>query len=265
VFFEISKLFWFVATPSTALALLVLLGLALGFTPAARLGRGLAVAGAVLLAVAAFSPLGYWLIVPLEQRFPPRAASAPAPDGVIVLGGAADSRVGAARDAIELVEAGDRVLALVALARAYPEARLVFTGGSATLLEEFSEAEAEMVRRRIGPFGLDPARLIIEDRSRNTHENALFTRAIVRPAPGERWLLVTSAWHMPRAMGVFREAGFDVEAYPVDYRSAGEGDLSRPFPSLSSGLAIVDLAAKEWIGLIAYRLTGRTDALFPAP
>ena len=85
------------------------------------------------------------------------------------------------------------------------------------------------------------------------------------PRPDERWLLVTSAWHMPRAVGVFRQAGFPVTAYPVDFRTGGRANVLRPFATLSEGLRRLDVAAKEWAGLVGYRLTGRTGELFPRP
>jgi uncharacterized SAM-binding protein YcdF (DUF218 family) len=106
---------------------------------------------------------------------------------------------------------------------------------------------------------------VIESRSRTTRENALFSRRLVEPHEGERWLLVTSAWHMPRSVGCFRQAGFPVVPYPVDYRTRGPQDRWRTFSSLSEGLRRLDLATKEWIGLLGYRLAGYTDALFPGP
>jgi uncharacterized SAM-binding protein YcdF (DUF218 family) len=105
----------------------------------------------------------------------------------------------------------------------------------------------------------------MEGRSRTTYENAAFTRPLIHPAPGERWLLVTSAYHMPRAMGVFRAQGLNLEAYPVDWRTRGWADAKRPFLTLSGGLGRLDTAVHEWVGLIGYRLTGRTQELFPAP
>ena len=116
-----------------------------------------------------------------------------------------------------------------------------------------------------GQQGLDLRRITFEDRSRNTVENALFSKALVQPKPGERWLLVTSAHHMPRSVGVFRAAGFPVEAFPVDYRTRGAIDLLRPFSTLGDGLRRTDTAMREWVGLLVYRLSGRTEALFPAP
>jgi uncharacterized SAM-binding protein YcdF (DUF218 family) len=108
-------------------------------------------------------------------------------------------------------------------------------------------------------------RVIAEDRSRNTVENAEFSKALAKPQPGERWLLVTSAYHMPRAIGIFREAGFDVEPYPVDWRTSGSGDALRPFPTVGDGLRRTDTAVREWVGLLVYWLMGMSSELFPAP
>ncbi len=107
--------------------------------------------------------------------------------------------------------------------------------------------------------------MTFEDKSRNTWENAIFTRDLVNPKPGDTWLLVTSAWHMPRAMGIFRKAGFKVTAYPVDYLTYGNSrDLHPPRLALDE-MERLENALHEWIGLVAYRLTDKTDALFPAP
>jgi uncharacterized SAM-binding protein YcdF (DUF218 family) len=93
----------------------------------------------------------------------------------------------------------------------------------------------------------------------------VFSRLIANPQPGERWLLLTSAFHMPRAVAVFRAVGFPVEPYPVDWRTTGPADLFRPYPSVSEGLRRTDVAVREWVGLLLYRLTGKTAELFPAP
>ncbi|MBV9969593.1 MAG: YdcF family protein, partial [Xanthobacteraceae bacterium] len=126
-------------------------------------------------------------------------------------------------------------------------------------------SEADVVPALFESLGVPPGRIMLESRSRNTAENAVYSKALAAPKPGERWLLVTSAMHMPRAIGAFREAGFPVEAYPVDYKTNGWQDLSGVIGSLSSGLRQTDTALHEWIGLVAYRLTGKSSALFPGP
>lgn len=265
MFYGLSKVGWFVATPSNLLPLLILAALALGLRARWRArALGAALIGVLVLLGAGLLPVANWAILPLEERFPAPADDRGEVQGIIVLGGGVLAEESFARGQLILNEAGERITGLVELARRHPRARLVFSGGGGTLLAD-EVPEAAAVQRFIGGLGLDPARILVEDRSRTTAENAAFTRALVQPAPGERWLLVTSAWHMPRAVGCFRRAGFPVVAYPVDYRTRGRGDAWRPFTFASEGLRRLDLAAKEWAGLAAYRLAGYTDVWLPSP
>lgn len=180
-----------------------------------------------------------------------------------MLGGAIDPVISQRRDQVALTDSAERVTVVAKLARDYPKARIVFSGGNAALFPQ-APPEANFVLSLWESFGIPRERVSLETRSRNTAENAAFTKALVEPKPGERWLLVTSAEHMPRAIGCFRRVGFPVEAYPVDWhtRPRWRFALSR---SIGGGLARTDLAAHEWEGLFAYWLTGRTSALFPAP
>jgi uncharacterized SAM-binding protein YcdF (DUF218 family) len=264
MFFTLSKVLGFFASPSNLVIALGLLGILLMATHRARVGRLLTAASLMALAVLGLSPLGNALIIPLEQRFPPWDDSRGPPDGIVVLGGGITPDVSAARNEVALNEAAERVTATVALARRYPDARIVYSGGSGALI--FREgSEAAFAVRLFESLGIPPARIIAEEQSRDTVENAVFSLLLAMPKPGERWLLVTSAYHMPRAMGVFRRAGFLVEAYPVDWRTRGPQDALRPFRTLSGGLERADTAVREWVGLLVYWLTGRSSALFPGP
>jgi uncharacterized SAM-binding protein YcdF (DUF218 family) len=187
----------------------------------------------------------------------------PPPDGILVLGGALDEDIGAARGAPTINDAGARLTSGAELAHRYPQARLVFTGGSAAIRNGLDEARG--VRALWLGLGISPERMIFEDRSRNTFENASMTKALVTPHPGERWLLVTSAAHMPRSVGIFRKAGWPVIAYPVDYRTFGDGRDLRPTTASLDSFRRLDVAVHEWFGLLVYRATRKTDALFPAP
>jgi len=264
MFFAAAKILGFFALPSNALVVLALVGIVLMATRAARAGARLAVAGVLLLALCGFSPLGNALILPLEDRFPPWDPARGAPDGIVVLGGAFDNAVSGARDDVALNDAAERMTSAVDLARRYPAARLLFSGASGQLLVE-GPTEAVLARRLFESLGVPPGRLLLEDRSRDTFENAVMSKALAAPKPGEHWLLVTSAHHMPRAVGAFRRAGFDVDPYPVDWRTRGRADLAHPFFALSDGLKRTDTAAREWVGLVAYWLRGRTSELFPGP
>jgi uncharacterized SAM-binding protein YcdF (DUF218 family) len=264
MFFTISKIFEFIGSPSHLALALLALGVGLAYTRYFKAGRRLTTLAAALLLLMAFGPVGHMLAVPLETRFAAPPDDAAPPDGIVVLGGSIDEALSAQYGRASFSQAAERVTAPLELLRRYPKARLVFTGGSASLRAS-TLTEAWAVRRFWRAVGLDQGDVVYEDRSRNTFENALFTRDLVKPKEGERWLLVTSAMHMPRAVGVFRKVGFPVIAYPVDFRTNGAFWRAGVPGDTGSAVSMVENAMHEWLGLIAYRLTGKTDALFPAP
>ncbi|THD44831.1 MAG: YdcF family protein [Bradyrhizobium sp.] len=261
MFFLASKALWFFAAPSALLILGALCGLAFA---RGRGGRALAAICLALMLLIGLAPVGAALLIPLEDRFPPPPADMAAPYGIIVLGGTIDDELSRARGQATLDEGAGRLIEAAILARRFPAARIVYTGGSASLIGRES-TEAEEGRKLLIALGVDEVRIALETRSRNTDENARFTAALAHPQPGQTWLIDTSAYHMPRAMGLFRKAGFKAVAYPVDYRTAGGAAEWRLNVNLPRGLRLFDLAVHEWIGLVAYRLSGRIDDWFPAP
>jgi len=264
MFFIISKLLGFFALPSNVIVVLGLFGVLLTGGRFTQLGLRLAAASVLLIAVCGFSPLGTALLLPLENRFAPWNPAHGPPDGIIVLGGAFENAVSGARADLALNDAAERMTSAVELARRFPAAKIVFSGGYGELFPE-GPSEAELALRLFERLGVERDRIRIEDRSRNTVENAIFSKAVAAPKPGERWLLVTSAHHMPRAVGAFRRSGFEVDPYPVDWRTRGDADLLRPFRAVSDGLRRTDTATREWVGLCVYWLTNRSSALFPGP
>lgn len=266
MFFVLSKTVAELFLPSNFLILLGLLGVVLLTTRRKRTGLRLAIASVLLLAIAAFTPVGILASHALESRFPPWNPARGAPDGIIVLGGAIDSDLSQAWGTPQLSSTAERVTIAAKLARAYPKARLVYSGGNAALFPD-APPEADFVLPLWESFGIARDRITLETRSRNTAQNAAFTKALVKPKPGENWLLVTSAIHMPRAVGCFRRVGFAVEAYPVDWTTFPRLSLAHLLPLFRAGrnLDHLDEAAHEWIGLVAYWLTGRTSSLLPGP
>jgi uncharacterized SAM-binding protein YcdF (DUF218 family) len=242
--FVLSKLLWAILAPGNLLLLLLVAGLAWR--------RVLYVVVPLLVMLAVF-PVAAWLSLPLEDRYP-----SPMPpehvDGIVVLGGVIDGPLSAARGQTVITEGSERLTATLALAQRYPEARIVYSGGEGTLLPE-GYAEADAAVAFFTGLGVPRQRLVIENRSRNTWENAVYSRAVAQPKPGETWLLVTSAWHMPRAAGCFRKLGWHVLPWPVDYHTA-PGRLVLGF-ALGEHLAALDLVTKEWVGLAAYWAMGR--------
>ncbi|HVT37083.1 MAG TPA: YdcF family protein, partial [Nevskiaceae bacterium] len=258
--FVLSKIVGTLLAPATVLfALLLLSWLLHARRPrASRRLLGLALA---LLALLGLAPVSNWVLHPLESRFAPPSGLHHV-DGIVVLGGAIDAGGSAYAHDVELNAHAERLTTLVALARRYPQARMIYSGGSADVLQKRQLREADLAPSFFEGLGLSPDRVELERDSRNTWENALYSQRLAQPRPGETWLLVTSAWHMPRAVGCFRELHWAVVPYPVDYQSRSTGwggfDIATKLEMLTEG-------SKEWIGLVSYRLLGRIPELLPGP
>jgi uncharacterized SAM-binding protein YcdF (DUF218 family) len=264
LFFVLSKTLGVMLLPTNFLIGVGLFGAILLATRFTSLGRKLLIASVVLLAICGFSPLGKLVLYPLESRFPPWDAARGAPDGIVVLGGSIDPDLSAAHGLPVFKGAVDRVIAVAALAHRYPNARIIFSGGSGNLISGDAR-EADYASAVFESLGVPKQHLTMERRSRNTQENAEFSKMIAAPKSGERWLLVTSAYHMPRSVGLFRKAGFAVEPYPVDWRVGGRADILTLSSLSSEGLDRVDTGIREWMGLAAYWISGKTRELFPGP
>ncbi len=264
MFFFLSKTLGVMLLPSNILIGIGIVGIILLLTRFTSMGRKMIAASVLLLAICGFSPIGSLMLYPLESRFPPWDASRGAPDGIVVLGGI-EPDLSAVHGVPVFRASVDRLLAAAILAHQYPKARIIFSGGNSNLVSDDEAKEADFAMPVLEGFGISRDRLSMERRSRNTQENAEFSKATASPKSGERWLLVTSAYHMARSVGIFRKVGFAVEPYPVDWRLGGRDDLLRFSPYFMSGLARIDLASREWMGLVAYRITGRTLDFFPGP
>ena len=259
-----TKIAWIILQPSSLICIANGIGLwQLRRGQVAPAYRWLLGAFAALL-IGGLTSLSDVLIMPLENRFPRPDVSQRRVDGLIVLGGAEVASVSAARNVIAVNDAAERYIDAIVLARRFPEARVVFTGGGEAL-GDAGETEAASAARVFEQLGVAADRITFESVSRTTWENAAFTKPLITQKPGERWLLVTSAWQMPRAMGAFRRAGLAVEAYPVDYRTTGAFKPWRLHASFTEGLRRFDYVVREYPALLIYWLTGRTTALFPAP
>jgi uncharacterized SAM-binding protein YcdF (DUF218 family) len=263
VFYIASKLFWLVAQPINLAALLLLASPLLVAFRWRRTGLALGAAAFLVIALSAWTSLGALLLHPLEDRFARPAEPPENVDGIIVLGGGFEGGINLVRGGYELNSGGDRFVEAAILARHYPQARILISGGTGTLILQ-GEGDAETAPRLLEALGVPPERLILENRSRNTHENAVFSRELVDPAPGETWILVTSAFHMPRSVALFRRAAFDVVPWPTDYRTTGNERPGLAQDNPLDSLQNVTIAVREWIGLLAYRITGRTDEILPA-
>ena len=263
MFFFVAKTLGAIVQMPNMLILGAMIGALMMWTRWGRAGRIVATFFSVTLAVLTFTPAVNLLARPLEDRFPQPTLDGP-PTGIIVLGGSADEAISKQRGQPALHEAAERLTEGVALSRRFPNARLVFSGGSGRL-SAGDLTESDVTRQVWLSLGVPADRMEFESTSRDTWENAVNTKALVKPKPGERWLLVTSAMHMPRSVGIFRRIEFPVTAFPVDYQTGGVPADFYGFRRADSTLHVLDAASHEWIGLIAYWLSGKTSELLPGP
>ena len=262
MFFVISKLFWALMQPVSLTFLLMAGGWLLMLLGRRRLGLTAGGLGITLLGVSSFTTLGFVLIAPLEDRFARPAAMPAMVDTIVMLGGVTWGGISTARQIAEMSEGGDRLAETLRLAMLYPDARIVLSGNSGSLVPD-GESEAETAARFLEGLGIARERLVLESASRNTGENASLTKAVLGDAPGTV-VLVTSAYHMPRSVGLFRKAGIEVLAWPTDYRGAGDETVGIEVFDPLRNLTTTSVAMREWIGLAVYHWTGRIDDLLPA-
>jgi uncharacterized SAM-binding protein YcdF (DUF218 family) len=259
--FVLSKTIGFLSVPSNVIATLAVIGLLL-VVFRRPFGKIVATVALGTLVVAALSPLGNALLTPLELRFPELTYPDEGIDGIIVLGGSYDSVSHAHESVVVLEEDTEPMAFMVDLARRYPQARIIFSGGTDPSWGS-GPSEAAVVKQYFVSFGIAAERISIEERSLTTEQSARFTAALINPTPHSRWLLVTTSYHMPRAMGAFRKAGFNVIAFPVGSRTHGWEEMWWPATTGTDNLRRLDLAVPEWLGLLVYRLSGYSDEWFP--
>jgi uncharacterized SAM-binding protein YcdF (DUF218 family) len=257
--FVLGKLAWYLAAPGNLLVLLLVAGFVALLLRWYRVAAALTGAASVGALVVLLTPAAQLALAPLEDRFPQPSLPAHI-DGMVVLGGAVDVNVSRARGQPAVNDAAERIVAAAALSRRYPDAKIVLSGGSGW---REHGAEAVPTREILVSLGVAADRIVLETRSRDTFENAEDSFALVHPAPGQVWLLITSAFHMPRAVGCFRHVGWRMLPYPVDYRTAAGVRSGDYF--ISTPLVLLEIAAKEWIGLAAYYAAGHIDQVFPGP
>ena len=262
--FILSKLFWVLLSPGNLLVLVLVAGafMASSHGEASRkAGRRICFAVALLLFLISILPVGAWLLAPLENRFPEQNPAQVT--GIVLLGGDEKPTGGDVSGRLIYLDSARRYITFVSLARRYPNARLVYSGGTSGFAVRAGSKQADVAKQALESMGVPVGRMLFEDMSRNTRENAVFAYNLVRPKPDETWLLVTSAYHMPRAVATFRKVGWNVTAAPAGYLTDGTFSQRLQF-NIGEHLMEMAWAVHEYCGLLAYRLMGYTDSLWPS-
>lgn len=261
--FLLAKTVNFILRPGLWIGVLLLVGTVLLWTRWRRTGRWILTVTVAFIVLVTVFPAGQFMIATLENRFPVVTEFTGPVDGIIVLGGAVEQLTTKYRGQPSLTGGAERMTEFVALAKRYPQARLLFSGGSGLILHE-DVKETDTAKLFFNQMGLNTDRVMFEDKSRNTFENAVYSYQLAKPKPEERWVLITSASHMPRSVGTFSKAGWRVVPFPVDFATRGPVQW-RPGLDMINGLKQFGTGLRAWVALVTYRLLDRSDVLFPAP
>ena len=261
VFFLVSKIAWLFLSPDSLFLILILTSLFFLYRGNVKYAKILLSITSGLLLLISLFPIGDLLLSPLENRFETNPKLTGNIDGIIVLSGAEDPLLSSVWKQVELGGAAERDLAFMTLARKYPDAKLVFTGGTGSLANQDYKA-ADVARELFAQQGFDTTRIIFERKSRNTYENVIYSKELIKPVADQNWLLITTSWHMPRSVGIFCKAKWPVIPYPVDHQTNKDNLFTLQF-NLLGNLKGLNTAIKEWLGLLAYYITGKTSAFLP--
>lgn len=254
VFFWISKLSWLLVSPHTIIVLWLALGVLFLWIKREILGRYILGFLLFTVLVIGFTPLEEWTLGPLEKRYQPNPSLTNV-DGIIVLAASEQPLLSGIWDQVILGDESERIMNFMMLARRFPEAQLVFTGGTSSLLDQELKG-ADIARRLFLEQGLDVANIVFERDSRTTYESVVFSEQLINPQPSQDWVLVTSASHMVRSVNVFCKVGWSVIPYPVDFET--HRDKVRIHWDLEESLRLLSKGLHEWLGIAAYRLSGRS-------
>ncbi len=262
--FLFSKLVWILGQPLSLAFFFAALGFVVGLFRWRRSSLAAVAVSIVILFVALFTSTGAYMIQGLEDRFPRPAGDPVDLKCMIVLGGGFDNDVDTYRGGYDLNGAGDRFVEVMRLAQKYPQARILVSGGDGSITGDY-EGDAVISERLFSAFGIGKDRMVEDKDSRTTFENAVNTRQLLDGNGLSNCLLITSGFHMPRAVGIFRKLGIDVVPWVVDYRATGREYLRLDGTQPSLNAQLLSTAVREWMGLVAYWLRGRTDQLLPGP
>jgi len=267
MFFIFSKIVGFFLDLGTVWGILLILATLLSlFQRTRKLSFKIFMAQAIVILLVTVLPVGEWLEHHLEMRFPTQTDVSSDIVGVITLAGSIDIETYKESGLTEFESSSDRILEMIRMSKMYPNLPIIYTGGDGALMSS-GVSEADIVAAWMVQAELAKPNIKFETSSRNTFENAVFSRALVKQQwptlLNGKWLLITSARHMPRAVGTFHKAGWNIEPWPVDYETAN-GILLTSL-NVSRSISSMSRALKEWVGLTAYYWTDRTSEWFPAP
>ena len=261
-FFYLSKIIWIFVSPDSLLVFLLISSFLLILfkrQKAANLLIGLITASTLFLS---FYSVGDWMLYPLESRYQHNPQLPEKVDGIIILGGSVNPNLSVEWQQLETNLSHERLSSFIQLSQRFPDAKLIFSGGNASM-DRNRPTEAQIVENYFLNSGISAERLYIENKARNTAENVTYSKQLTNPDSSETWILITTAFHMPRAMGIFCQQNWAVIPFPVDHQTFPPELYMAKFDLLGHA-SHLELAMHEWLGLLAYYASGKTNDLFPS-
>lgn len=270
LFFTLSKIAWIFLSPTNLILISFIVGTLFFWFNQIRIAKVFLSFSSIIALMIAIFPLGDWAISPLENRFSPPSTQQEI-DGIIVLGGGEVLETSLSWQQAQVGEGGDRFIQAGALAQEYKDVPIIFSGGSGALVnntkmnQQLEQLPTPVNIALLKAVGIDESRIVFEQSSRNTYENFVTLKKQILK-PNGNYLLVTSAFHIPRSTGIAEKLGINVIPYPVDYRSFPKTpDTIKPTLYVIDQLKVLETAVREWVGLTAYYWTGKTSEWFPSP
>jgi len=257
--FYLSKFLWLIINPFNILIFLLLVTIFFLFLKKNKLMYFFLSLFLIVLVSFGIFPLGKFLIYKLEKNYHNEIILPDKVDGLLILGGATNPFLSDEYNQINLNDSVERLVESITLIKKYTEATIIFTGGSGSIHNPKMD-HARIAKQFFVQVGLDTDKMIFENKSRNTYENILYSKNIVKPKKNEKWIVITSAFHMNRAIFIGEKNDWALIPYAVDFFQPKKFKY-RPNLSLLNNFNQMQRGSHEWIGLMAYYLMGRTSRI----
>ena len=255
--FYLSKILWLIVNPFNIFIFINLFTMFLYFINFKRLSLIIYLINFIFIALISFLPIGSYLTYIIEKEFHTNTKFPEQVDGILILGGASNPLLFKEFDQISLNGSAERLVESVMIIRKFEKAKVIFSGGSG-IVNRSDLGHSQVAKLFYKKIGADISKIFFEDKSRNTHENIIYSKKIAKPKKNENWLLITSAFHMKRALLIAEKNNWKLIPYAVDFKNVKEFKLI-PNLNLLSNLNSFQSGLHEWLGLVSYYLMGRTE------
>ena len=255
--FYLSKILWFFFNPINLIIIFLFLGFIAKIFNFKKINNFLNFVSILIFIISGVLPTGSYLNYLLEKNFHSLEKNIKNVNGVLILSGATNPYLSKIHDQVNFNDSVERLTESILLINKHLNAKIIFAGGSGSL-GNIKLTHADVAKKFFMDMGVDIGRINFEKKSRNTYENILYSKDIAKPTKDEKWLLVTSAFHLKRSMAVAKKLDWDFVPYPTDFKSDKnfQWSLIQSFNFLSN-LSVFQKASHEWTGIIFYALMGR--------